>query len=105
MASMARLLLVWVLLFAYAPPTAEGQTTDSGLGGIASTSTASVAKEMHAAIRRNLAEAASTMPAEPHASRRGGDGTTCSRSRFHLRDSFILDAISCAMIRCPVALG
>jgi hypothetical protein len=56
MASMARLLLVWVLLFAYAPPTAEGQTTDSGLGGIALTSTASVAKEMHAAIRRNLNE-------------------------------------------------
>jgi hypothetical protein len=51
MMSMARLLLVWVLLFAYAPPTAEAQTTDSGLGGIASTSTASVAKEMHAAIR------------------------------------------------------
>ena len=64
--SLARLLLVWVLLFVYAPPTAEAQTTDSGLGGIASTSTASVAKEMQAAIRRNLAEAAASMPAEEY---------------------------------------
>jgi uncharacterized damage-inducible protein DinB len=66
MMSMARLLLAWVLLFAYAPPTAEAQTTDSGLGGIASTSMASVAKDMHAAIRRNLAEAAASMPAEEY---------------------------------------
>src|SRR5262245_12011963 len=59
-------LLVWVLVFAYAPLTAAAQTTDSGLGVFASTSMASVAKEMHAAIRRNLAEAAASMPAEEY---------------------------------------
>jgi hypothetical protein len=31
---MGRLLLILVLLFAYAPLTAKAQTTDSGLGGI-----------------------------------------------------------------------
>jgi hypothetical protein len=63
---MARLLLMWMLLFAYAPPTAKAQTTDSGLGGIASTSRPSVAKEMHAAIRRNLVDAAASMSAEKY---------------------------------------
>ena len=46
---------------------AEGQTTDGGLGDIASPSLAAVAKGMHATIRRNLAEAAENMSADEYA--------------------------------------
>jgi uncharacterized damage-inducible protein DinB len=46
---------------------AEAQTTDGGLGDIASPSLAAVAKGMHATIRRNLAEAAENMPADEYA--------------------------------------
>ena len=46
---------------------AEAQTTDGGLGDIASPSLAAVAKGMHATIRRNLAEAAEKMPADEYA--------------------------------------
>ena len=46
---------------------AEAQTTDGGLGDIASPSLAAVAKGMHATIRRNLAEAAGNMPADEYA--------------------------------------
>jgi uncharacterized damage-inducible protein DinB len=42
---------------------AGAQTTDSGFGEMASTSMAAVAKAMHANIRRNLAEAAESVPA------------------------------------------
>jgi uncharacterized damage-inducible protein DinB len=65
MIPMARV-LVLMLLFAHAPLAAEAQTTDSGLGEIASPSMAAVAKGMHGAIRRNLAEAAASMPAEEY---------------------------------------
>jgi uncharacterized damage-inducible protein DinB len=46
---------------------AAAQTSDSGFGEMASTSIASVAKAMHANIRRNLAEAAESMPAAEYA--------------------------------------
>jgi uncharacterized damage-inducible protein DinB len=45
----------------------HAQTTDGGLGDIASPSLAAVAKGMHATIRRNLAEAAEKMPANEYA--------------------------------------
>ena len=57
---------VLALLFVYAPLAAQAQTTDSGLGQIASTSLAAVAKAMQAAIRQNLAEAAANMPADEY---------------------------------------
>ena len=43
--------------------TGAAQTSDSGFGDLASLSMATVAKGMHANIRRNLAEAAEAMPA------------------------------------------
>jgi uncharacterized damage-inducible protein DinB len=45
----------------------HAQTTDGGLGDVASPSLAAVAKGMHATIRRNLAEAAERMPANEYA--------------------------------------
>jgi uncharacterized damage-inducible protein DinB len=46
---------------------AAAQTSDSGFGDLASMSIAAVTKGMHAAIRRNLAEAAEAMPAADYA--------------------------------------
>src|SRR5262245_6261616 len=45
---------------------AVAQTPDGGFGEVASPSMAAVAKGMHATIRRNLAEAAESMPAEEY---------------------------------------
>jgi uncharacterized damage-inducible protein DinB len=50
-----------------APLPAAAQTSDGGFDEVASTSMAAVAKGMHATIRRNLAEAAESMPAEEYA--------------------------------------
>ena len=46
---------------------AAAQTSDSGFGEMASTSIASVTKAMHTNIRRNLAEAAESMPPAEYA--------------------------------------
>jgi uncharacterized damage-inducible protein DinB len=46
---------------------ASAQTTDAGFGAAASPSMAAVVKNMHATIRRNLAEAAESMPADEYA--------------------------------------
>jgi uncharacterized damage-inducible protein DinB len=54
------------LFLACASLPAAAQTTDAGLGEVASTSMAAVAKGMHAKIRRNLAEAAEAMPADEY---------------------------------------
>jgi len=59
--------LVAVLFLACVCLPALAQTTDGGLGDIASPSLAAVAKGMHATIRRNLAEAAASMPADEYA--------------------------------------
>ena len=56
-----------VLVSAAASVTAGAQTTDGGFNDALSTSMASVAKAMHATIRRNLAEAAEAMPADEFA--------------------------------------
>ena len=49
------------------PAAAGAQTSDGGFDKALSTSLASVAKAMHATIRRDLAEAAESMPAEDYA--------------------------------------
>ena len=48
------------------PITAAAQTTDAGFNEALSPSMAAVVKAMHATIRRNLADAASQMPAEEY---------------------------------------
>jgi len=54
---------VLLTLMAFAAVPAAAQTSDSGFGEMASTSMAAVAKSMHANIRRNVAEAAESVPA------------------------------------------
>lgn len=63
---MRRLVAFLVLIQAIAA-TAAAQTTDGGFDKALSTSLASMAKAMHATIRRDLAEAAEAMPAEDYA--------------------------------------
>jgi len=65
---MLRSLMV-VSILACATSAASAQTTDGGYDSALSPSLASVAKAMHATIRRNLAEAAESMPAEEYAFR------------------------------------
>ena len=59
---MPRTFLLTVLIVSVSL-TGAAQTSDSGFGDLASLSMASVAKGMHANIRRNLVEAAEAMPA------------------------------------------
>lgn len=59
--------LVVMLSLACVSTTAAAQTTDGGFGEAASPSMAAVVKSMHATIRRNLAEAAESMPADEYA--------------------------------------
>jgi uncharacterized damage-inducible protein DinB len=56
-----------LLLFAYPTNPAVAQTTDGGFNEALSTSMAAVVKSMHATIRRNLAEAAESTPADEFA--------------------------------------
>ena len=65
---MRRLPLVAVL-FALAAVPLSGQTTGAGYADALSPSLASVAKVMHGTIRKNLAEAAESMPAGEYAFR------------------------------------
>jgi uncharacterized damage-inducible protein DinB len=58
---------LFVLFLISAAVPAAAQTSDGGFGEVASASTASVVKSMHAIIRRNLVEAADSMPAEDYA--------------------------------------
>jgi uncharacterized damage-inducible protein DinB len=61
-------LLACVLTCAACPPV-SAQTTGAGFGAALSPSLASVAKAMHATIRRDLAEAAESMPADEYSFR------------------------------------
>jgi uncharacterized damage-inducible protein DinB len=63
---MLRAVILTLPLMLAAVP-ANAQTSDGGLGQILSPSMASVVKSMHATIRRNLVEAAESMPAEDYA--------------------------------------
>ena len=58
-----RSVIVAVLLLGAAGLPAAAQTTDAGYWDALTPSMASVAKTMHATVRRNLAEAAAAMPA------------------------------------------
>ena len=62
---MLRKLLFLICLIGATSPVAA-QTSDGGFGEVASPSMAAVVKGMHATIRRNLAEAAESMPAEEY---------------------------------------
>jgi DinB superfamily len=63
-------LLMLAFVFAYVTlPPASAQTTDVGYADELSPSLADGAKAMHAAIRRDLAEAAENMPADEYAFR------------------------------------
>jgi uncharacterized damage-inducible protein DinB len=60
-------LLVLAFVFAYVTvPAASAQTTDAGFADELSPSLVNGVKAMHAAIRRNLAEAAENMPADEY---------------------------------------
>jgi uncharacterized damage-inducible protein DinB len=63
---MKRFILV-ACLIVFSTLSAHAQTTDGGFWDALSPSMASVAKKMHATIRRDLAEAAEAMPAENYA--------------------------------------
>jgi uncharacterized damage-inducible protein DinB len=65
---MARVLLLTFSLVCLSL-SAEGQTTDAGYEHALSPSLAGVSKAMHATIRRNLAEAAESMPVGEYAFR------------------------------------
>src|SRR5262245_10781685 len=62
---MVRTLLVLLCLISLSLPAAA-QTSDGGFDQSLSPSMASVIKSMHAIIRRDLAEAAESMPAEEY---------------------------------------
>jgi uncharacterized damage-inducible protein DinB len=66
---MRRLVILAIVFACVTLPKASAQTTDVGYDKELSRSLASVAKEMHATIRRNIAEAAEQMPAEEYAFR------------------------------------
>ena len=57
--------IAFVLFLTWAS-SAAAQTTDAGFADAASPSMASVTRSMHATIRRNLAEAAESMPADEY---------------------------------------
>ena len=57
---------VLIALLCFSVP-ARAQTSDGGLGDVASPSLASVVKGMHTTIRRDLAESAESMPADEYA--------------------------------------
>ena len=62
---MTRIMLLCASLV-LAPAAAHAQTSDAGFGAALSPSMAAVVKNMHATIRRNLAEAAERMPADQY---------------------------------------
>ncbi len=62
MHSTMRALIVSVIFISTGGGAANAQTTDAGYWDALTPSMASVAKSMHASVRRNLAEAAAAMP-------------------------------------------
>ena len=62
---MGRLLTLVAVVTSLAAPAAA-QTSDGGADELLSTSMAASLKSMHQVIRRNLAEAAASMPAEEY---------------------------------------
>jgi uncharacterized damage-inducible protein DinB len=64
---MLRLILLALVFGCVILPAASAQTTDSGYPGELTPSLAASAKEMHAAIHRDIADAAEAMPADEYA--------------------------------------
>jgi len=62
--------IVLVLAILAVAPRVSAQTTGAGFGEALSPSMAAVVKAMHATIRRDLAEAAESMPADEYAFKR-----------------------------------
>src|SRR6476469_2327975 len=62
--AMKQILSCLALLAVGISSSADGQTTGAGYADALTTSLASVTRTMHTTIRRNLAEAAESMPAE-----------------------------------------
>jgi uncharacterized damage-inducible protein DinB len=81
-------LLMLALVFGYVTlPVAFAQATDAGYPDELSPSLASSAKAMHAMIRRDLAEAAETMPAGEYAFRPTPEVRTFGQIIGHLIDA------------------
>ena len=81
-------LLMLAFVFAYVTlPRASAQATDVGYPDELSPSLAGVAKAMHAAIRRDLAEAAENMPADEYAFRPTPQVRTFGQIIGHVIDS------------------
>jgi DinB superfamily len=75
--------LTFASILAFVTLPASAQTTDGGYD-VASPSLASVAQGMHGTIRRNLAEAAASMPAEEYAFRPTPDVRTFAQVIGHV---------------------
>ena len=93
---MTRRLLTLLTMVALASP-AFAQTTDMGYDGSLSESMASVAKKMHATIRRNIAEGAESMPAEDYRYKPHPDSRNCGQLIGHV--------ISANYFFCSQAIG
>ncbi|MFN8579385.1 MAG: DinB family protein [Gemmatimonadaceae bacterium] len=66
---MKRLLVFTVVLLALPWASASAQTTDAGYADALTPSLASVARTMHATMRRNIIDAAEAVPASEYAFR------------------------------------
>jgi uncharacterized damage-inducible protein DinB len=77
-------LLMFAFVFAYMTLPASAQTTDVGYADELSPSLAGGVNAMHAAIRRNLAEAAENMPADEYTFRPTPELRTFSQIIGHL---------------------
>ncbi len=84
---MLRLLILGCVFAFVTLPVAYAQTTDVGYPDELSPSLAGGAKAMHAAIRRNLAEAAENMPADEYAFRPMPQVRTFGQIIGHVIDS------------------
>ena len=83
---MLRLLILVVVLGYVSLPVASAQTSDASYADSLSPSLARVSEDMHATIRRNLAEAAEQMPAEEYAFRPTPQVRTFGEIVGHLAD-------------------
>jgi uncharacterized damage-inducible protein DinB len=72
--------LALALCLAGLAPSVFAQTSDGGADQALATSMPAVAKAMHATIRRNLAQAAESMPANDYAFKPTSEVRSCARS-------------------------
>ena len=98
------LMLAFILTYATLSP-ASAQTTGAGYGDALSPSLASVAKAMHATIRRNLAEAAEKMPAEEYTFRPTPQIRTFGQLVGHLVEANFFFCSQAAGEKSPATVG